>query len=60
MEGAGKQVLLEMTSENARLQRLAAYLEELLPVLEVRMARKKHGKNQRPHTAPVRRVAPPP
>lgn len=44
MEGAGKQVLLEMTSENARLQNLAAYLEELLPVLEVRMARKKQVK----------------
>ena len=40
IEVARKQRLLEMTSENARLQNLAEYLEELLPVLEARLLRK--------------------
>jgi Lon protease-like protein len=44
IEAARKQRLLEMTSENARLQNLAEYLEELLPVLEARLVRKKQVK----------------
>jgi hypothetical protein len=34
-----------MTSENARLQNLAEYLEDLLPILEERMARNKRAKS---------------
>jgi Lon protease-like protein len=50
LEPARKQRLLEMTTENARLQHLAAYLEELLPVLEERMERKRRVKsNGRTH-----------
>jgi Lon protease-like protein len=45
MEPPRKQHLLEMTTENARLQLLAEYLEELLPVLEARMARKTRSKS---------------
>ena len=45
LEAERKQHLLEMTSENARLQNLAEYLEELLPILEARMERKKRAKS---------------
>ena len=45
MEAARKQQMLELTSENARLQALAQYLEELLPVLEVRLARRRQVKS---------------
>lgn len=44
MEAERQQSLLELTSENARLQNLAEYLEQLLPILEARMERKKHVK----------------
>lgn len=44
LESERKQTLLEMTSENARLQNLAEYLEELLPVLEARMERRRRSK----------------
>lgn len=50
LEPARKQRLLEMRSEDARLQHLAEHLEELLPVLEERMARKRRVKsNGRTH-----------
>ncbi len=45
LEAERKQGMLEMTSENARLQNLAEYLEELLPVLEARVERKKRAKS---------------
>lgn len=45
LEPGRKQRLLEMRSENARLQHLADYLEELLPVLVERMERKRRVKS---------------
>jgi ATP-dependent Lon protease len=40
-----RQRMLGMVSENARLQDLAEYLEDLLPILEARMVRKKRVKS---------------
>ena len=45
LEPERRQRLLGMTSENARLQNLAEYLEDLLPILEERLARKKRAKS---------------
>ena len=45
LEAARKQVLLEMRTENSRLQHLAEYLEELLPILEERQLRKRRVKS---------------
>jgi Lon protease-like protein len=45
LEPERRQRLLGMTSENARLQNLAEYLEDLLPILEERMARNKRAKS---------------
>ena len=45
MESPRKQALLEMLTENARLQHLAEYLEELLPILEERRERKRRVKS---------------
>ncbi len=45
LEGERRQQLLVMRSENARLQNLAEYLEDLLPILEERMERKTRVKS---------------